>query len=201
MSRRKAAVGLLISGAGIAGVVAVFLGQNQSLHATVATTSTEGTAPPLTFQPTETTVGGSLDPTTNVRAAPTASGQAQVTSPTVGSPAQTSSPSPAPSTPPASSNVTWKIAGSCSATGSSYTCLISVNASNGLNSGGFVVVYPARGNGPGCRGYGTLADDKVSITGQCQLPLAPDVLAAYTTSLDTKDVSPLASAHVPWSLL
>lgn len=104
-----------------------------------------------------------------------------------------------PATTVRTATVTWKITGSCSASGSKFTCLINLTASNGLVSGGIVSVYPDAGKVPGCRAYGILAHDKVSISGECRVPLADKVLAVYTGSLDTKGVSPLATAHIPWS--
>jgi hypothetical protein len=94
--------------------------------------------------------------------------------------------------------VTWTVGGSCSHSGQTFTCHVTVAASNGLQSGGFVKVFPERGNGQDCVASGALVRDAVSLGNSCAFPLAANVLAVYVVS--PYGNSPvLASEHLPWT--
>ncbi len=94
--------------------------------------------------------------------------------------------------------VTWTVGGSCSHSGQTFSCHVTVAASNGLQSGGFVTVFPERGNGRDCVASGALVRDAVSLSNSCAFPLAANVVAVYVVS--PYGNSPvLASEHLPWT--
>lgn len=91
--------------------------------------------------------------------------------------------------------VRWTISGSCTARATSYSCRITIAASNGLLSGGYIGVFP--GTGP-CRSAGPLVNDSVTIDGTCPRPYGPAVRAVYSLLL-APNSSVLASVLLPWT--
>jgi len=93
--------------------------------------------------------------------------------------------------------VSWKVSGSCSRSGRTFLCKVEVMASNHLQSGGFVDVFPAKGYDPACQWRGELSRDSAIISGTCEKPFANSVLAVYSS---TVNVNPsLAKANLSWS--
>jgi hypothetical protein len=95
--------------------------------------------------------------------------------------------------------VTWALTGSCVKSAGTFTCRATVKASNGLQSGGFVEVYPGLGYRPDCEQHGPLVRAAVTITGTCPTALAPTVLALYTATSVVSADQVLARANLPWS--
>ncbi len=71
-------------------------------------------------------------------------------------------------------------------------------ASNHLQSGGLVDVFPGKGYDPACEWRGALSQDSAIISGACEEPFASSVLAVYPSTLNV-NAPPLAKANLPWS--
>lgn len=97
--------------------------------------------------------------------------------------------------PPA---VTWTMSGSCTRSASAFACHVTLSSSDGLQSAGFVAVYPATSGRKGCEAAAPLDHDAASPRGQCSQPLATEVLAVYSVS-PFSDAPVLATAHLSWS--
>lgn len=113
-----------------------------------------------------------------------------------GSATPSNSPGTAPDNPiPA---VLYSISGGCTAIGSHFKCHLSLTASDGLASAGYITVYPSAGGKRDCVAYEPLASDAASIDGMCRTPYATTVLAVYSLNPAPTN-APLASAYLPWS--
>ena len=93
--------------------------------------------------------------------------------------------------------VSWKVSGSCFNSGRTFLCKVTVTASNHLQSGGVVEVFPGKGYGPACEWRGDLSQDSATISGACEEPFAGSVLAVYSSTVNVSP--PLARANLPWS--
>lgn len=93
--------------------------------------------------------------------------------------------------------VSWSVGGSCSKSRQTFLCKVTVMASNDLQSGGFIDVFPAKGYDAGCESRGEISQDSATISGTCEQSFAASVLAVYSA---TESVNPsLAQSYLPWS--
>jgi hypothetical protein len=199
VNRRRLASGAFIAAAVAAGVGAFVFTRLHSGHAALPAAPPSTTTTVFTF---DAPVGrpNPIDPTTAPvgKRQPTAgrSGKSGAGTTTTTNPgtAKTGGTKTSPIQPA----VTWKLTGSCSGASSTFTCRVTVTASDGLRFAGFVTVYPNRGYGPGCEQSGPLVRNAVTVSGACQLPRAPAVLAVYSLAVHPS-VDEMARGYLPWT--
>jgi hypothetical protein len=189
MYRRGVTVGAAVTAALLA-LAVVFLIHDSGRKATSGTepvvTSTT-TTPALTFVP---------PPTVPLRTLPTAPPPA---------PAVAANPLPA-ATPPGTYStlrgqppVSWRLTGACQASGDSFSCRVTVSASNGLESAGFVAVYLSSGYGQVCGERAAVARGSATLSGECSFHPVAGVQAVYSLTPLAAPSSNLATARLPLS--
>jgi hypothetical protein len=94
--------------------------------------------------------------------------------------------------------VLYSLAGYCTARASEYSCRVSLVASNGLISAGYVSVFPSSNHGEDCRSSGALVHDSLTVNGTCTSPYASKILAVYSLSAGA-EATRLAAAYIPWA--
>lgn len=91
----------------------------------------------------------------------------------------------------------YKVTGSCSAKGTSYSCQLVVAGSNGGDSGGFISFFPTASRG-GCEGQGLLIHSSLKFTGICSQPFGPNVMVVYSLTSNVS-ATRLATGYIKWS--